>query len=144
MNGLNIVEDIMSQPPPANEYLLLFRGQWDPSLSAEQMQEIHARAMAWYNSLDQQGLVKASQALTGAGRTVAGKGGRVVSDGPFVETKEAIGGYLLLRADDLEDAVAIAQACPTLAYGVTVEVRPVQQECPVLERIRELQSVVSA
>jgi hypothetical protein len=47
----------------------------------------------------------------------------VVTDGPFAETKEALGGYYLVEADDLDQALAIAKEVPTLAGGV--EVRPV-------------------
>ena len=55
--------------------------------------------------------------------------GDVVTDGPFVETKEAIGGYFLLSVETIEEAVKIAQDCPGLPYGVTVEVRPIAAKC---------------
>lgn len=54
--------------------------------------------------------------------------GRAV-DGPFAEAKELIGGYILLRASSLEEAVAIAEGCPNLPYGMEVEVRPVAAAC---------------
>jgi hypothetical protein len=54
-----------------------------------------------------------------------------VADGPFAESKEAIGGYFLLKVDSIEEAVAIAKDCPGLAYGARVEVRPVAEACPV-------------
>ncbi|HWD20663.1 MAG TPA: YciI family protein, partial [Verrucomicrobiae bacterium] len=63
------------------------------------------------------------------GKLVSGKGGRVVADGPFAESKEAIGGYFLLQVKSLDEAVAIAQDCPGLAHGVKVEVRPVASVC---------------
>jgi hypothetical protein len=57
-------------------------------------------------------------------RTVRGNGGRtVVTDGPFAETKEQLGGYHLIECADLDEALAIAQRMPTLPYGGTVEVR---------------------
>jgi hypothetical protein len=62
--------------------------------------------------------------------------GRVVADGPFAESKEAVAGYFLLRVASLDEAVAIAKECPVLAYGAAVEVRPVAQECPVAEVAR--------
>jgi len=55
----------------------------------------------------------------------------VVADGPFAESKEAIGGYFLLKVDSLDEAVAIAQECPGLPYGAKVEVRPVMARCPL-------------
>ena len=60
-----------------------------------------------------------------------------ITDGPFAESKEAVGGYLLLQANDLNEAVAIAKSNPTLDYGITVEVRPVLEECPVFQRAKE-------
>jgi hypothetical protein len=51
-------------------------------------------------------------------------GKRVVTDGPFVETKEQLGGYYLIEAKDLDEAIAIAARCPGAQHG-TIEVRPV-------------------
>ena len=91
------------------------------------------KVMAWFERLQQEGRVKAGQPLAPEGRLVSG-GQRTVADGPFTESKEMVGGYLLLQADSLEAAVAIAKSCPTLDYGITVEVRPVLAECPVFRR----------
>ena len=55
-------------------------------------------------------------------------------DGPFAESKEAVGGYLVLQADNLNEAVEIARSTPMLKYGITVEVRPILAECPIFER----------
>ncbi len=95
--------------------------------------------MAWFEALDREGKVKASQALDGMGCVVSGNKGRALTDGPFAESKEVIGGYLLLRAASLDEAIAIAQTCPTLEYGISVEVRPTLLECPVGKRLRERQ-----
>ena len=61
-----------------------------------------------------------------------------MTDGPFAESKEVIGGYLLVDGDSLEEAVAIAQTIPGLAYGGSIEVRPLAEECPLDVRAREL------
>src|SRR3989442_4487299 len=120
-----------------NEYLLLFRGsQWDKGLSPEQLQGAMDQFMAWFERLKQQGKVKVGQPLERTGKIVSGKNGRTVADGPFAESKEAIGGYFLLQVDSLEEAVAIAKDCPGLAYGSVVEVRPVAAECPLAEEAR--------
>jgi hypothetical protein len=71
------------------------------------------------------------------GRTVSGKKGRSVADGPFAESKEAVGGYLIVQASDLEEAVAVAKGYPCLDYGGIVEVRPVVEECPTFQRVKE-------
>jgi hypothetical protein len=119
-----------------SEYLLLFRGKdWDEGLAPEQVQQIMARVTAWYDGLQNRGIVKGGHVLAREGRIVAK--GRGISDGPFPETKEAVGGALLLETSDIDEAIAIAKACPTLEYGVTIEVRPVLDECPVFKRARE-------
>jgi hypothetical protein len=121
-----------------NEYLLLFRGSnWDKGLSPEQLQKSVDQFMGWFERLKQEGKVKGGQPLEREGKIVSGKNGRVVADGPFAESKEAIGGYFLLQVDDLDEAVEIAKQCPILEYGSTVEVRPVAEECPTLHRVRE-------
>jgi len=121
-----------------NEYLLLFRGSsWDKGLSPEQLQKAMDQFMAWFERLKQQGKVKAGQPLERTGKIVSGKNGRIVADGPFAESKEAIGGYFLLQVDDLDEAVEIAKACPVLEYGSSVEVRPIAEECPTFQRVKE-------
>jgi hypothetical protein len=86
--------------------------------------------------LTDEGICLAGQPLEREGKLVSGKNGRVVSDGPFAESKEAIGGYFLLRVNTMDEAVAIAKGCPGLAYGIQVEVRPVREECPLAEESR--------
>jgi hypothetical protein len=55
------------------------------------------------------------------------KGRTVTTDGPFAETKEAVGGYFLLEAEDLDAALAVAARVPAARFGGAVEVRPVQK-----------------
>jgi hypothetical protein len=122
----------------SSEYMLLFRDtNWDRGLSLEEIQQVIDQITAWLESLDEQGKVKAGQPLLDGGKTVSGKGGRTVFDGPFAESKEAIGGYLLLRVDNLEEAVQIAKRHPALEYGMTIEIREVAGDCPVSQRVRE-------
>ena len=119
--------------------MLLFRGpHWDKGLSAGELQEAMDQVMAWFEELSGRGKVKAAQPLGTQGRTISGSNGKFVVDGPFTETKEAVGGYLILQADDLEEAVQIARSMPTLQYGISVEVRPILAECPILERHPEI------
>jgi len=91
--------------------------------------------MAWFKRLTDDGKAIAGNPLERESKIVAGKN-RVVSDGPFAESKEAIGGYFLLDVAGFDDAVAIAQECPGLPYGVQVEVRPVASECPVASQLK--------
>jgi hypothetical protein len=132
----------MSTPTKSSEYMLVFRGtDWHNGLSPEQMQQVAGQWMAWFNRLTEQGKAIAGNPLEREGKIVSGKNGRVVADGPFAESKEAIGGYFLLQVKNLDEAVAIAKECPGLAYGAVVEVRPVAEQCPLTgEALVEVQS----
>jgi hypothetical protein len=117
-----------------SEYMLLFRGtDWHNGLSPEQIQNVMDQWKAWFERLTSEGKLKAGQPLEREGKIVSGKKGRVVADGPFAESKEAIGGYFLLHVANLEEAVAIAKQCPGLDHGLIVEVRPVADMCPLAE-----------
>ena len=121
-----------------NGYMLLFRGNdWTKSLSPEEKQKVTDQWMAWFRRLTDQGKAVAGNPLEPEGKIVSGKN-RVVSDGPFAESKEAIGGYFLLDVETIEEAIAIAQSSPGLAYGGSIEVRPMADECPLDVRAREL------
>jgi hypothetical protein len=114
------------------EYMILFRGtDWHKGLSLEEMQHVAGQWMAWFKRLNEQGIATAGHPLAPEGKIVSGKNGRMIADGPFAESKEAIGGYFLLQVNSLEEAVAIAKECPGLAYGAQVEVRPAYQSCPL-------------
>lgn len=121
------------------EYMLLFRGpHWDRGLSTQELQAAVDKVMAWFERLNARGKVKIGQPLSSGGRTISGGNGGLVVDGPFAESKEAVGGYLVLQADNLNEAVEIARSAPMLKYGITVEVRPILAECPVLQRHPDL------
>ena len=114
--------------------MLLFRGpHWDRGLSPQELQAAMGKVMAWFEDLNGRGKIKAGQPLAAQGRVISSGAGLVV-DGPFAETKETVGGYLLLQADDLNEAIEIARTAPTLQYGITVEVRPILAECPIFQR----------
>ena len=107
-----------------SEYLLLFRNTgWHKSLSPEEIQQNMARFTAWFEQLSNEGRFNGGHPLEHDGKIVARK--NVVTDGPFAESKEAIAGFFIIRADSLEQAVEVAKDCPGLEYGQTVEVRPI-------------------
>lgn len=113
-----------------SQYLLLFRDtNWHRELSLNEIQEIMSRTNAWFESLAQQGILKAGQPLDGVGTVVSYQSGSVV-DGPFTETKESVGGYILIEAASIEEAVAVARQNPMVPCGLKVEVRPVSEDCP--------------
>jgi hypothetical protein len=114
-----------------NGYMLLFVGMdWHKGLSPEQTQKVSEDWMAWFKRLNEQGKAVAGHPLGREGKSVSGKN-HTVTDGPFAEAKEAIGGYFMLDVATMDEAVAIAQQCPGLPFGAKVEVRPVLSECPM-------------
>ncbi len=122
-----------------NGYMLLYRtDEWYNRLSHEELQKLIGQNRAWFERLTAQGKAKPGRALERTGVTVSGNNGRFVMDGPFAESKEAIGGYLTLDVATIEEAIAIAQSSPGLAYGGSIEIRPLAEECPLDIRAREL------
>jgi hypothetical protein len=112
------------------DYLLLFRGNaWLKQLSDAEVQKVTSEWMNWFEGLVQEGKCKGGHPLRDMGKLVTGKRGHIVIDGPFAESKEAIGGYFHLQVADEDEAVAIAQKCPGLGYGCVVEVRPLAERC---------------
>src|SRR5438477_11419471 len=129
----------MNTETTTGEYMLLFRGpHWDRGLSTDELQHAMDKVMTWFGRLNERGKIKGAQPLSGHGRVISGTDGRFVVDGPFTETKEAVGGYLVLQADSLDEAVEIARSMPTLRYGISVEVRPILAASPIFRRHPEL------
>ena len=108
------------------QYLLLLHE--DPAqyadVSPEEMQAIVARYAAWSAGLRERGQIVGGQKLRDDGGRHVRAGG-AVTDGPYVEGKEVLGGFFTVVADDYDGAVAIARECPHLANG-WVEVREIE------------------
>lgn len=116
----------------ANSYLLLSRtDEWYQQLSSAELQELIAANKAWVGKLFATGKARPGVALAREGATVFAKGKRVVLDGPYAESKEAICGTLILDVATLDEAIAIAKACPSLRYDSALEIRPISEECPL-------------
>lgn len=107
---------------PMNDYLLLSRGQWDADASPREVQAAIDAFYVWYEKGLAEGRLKPGSRLEPACRVVA-KGG-LITDGPFAETKEWVGGYWFIVAETLEQAAAIAAENPCLQFGLTTEIRP--------------------
>lgn len=122
-----------------NGYLLLFHSnEWWKNLGREELEKYVTQSNAWLENLMATGKVKAGQALDRKGVVISSKNGRPITDGPFAESKEVVGGYLLLNVETFEEAVAIAKTTPNLAFGSSVEVRSLTNECPAQARLEEL------
>ena len=105
------------------EYLVLSRGQWDATASQEAVQTAIDAFYTWYEQSLAAGLMKPGHRLAREGKVVSK---HAVTDGPFAETKEVLGGYWFIVARSLEEAAALAAQNPCLAYGLTLEIRPVE------------------
>jgi len=109
------------------KFILLIRGEdkWE-QLSPAEAQAAVEKYSAWAKKLREEGrLVDAEGLAPEARHLVPHEGQIVVSDGPFTETKEIVGGYYVFTAKDLDEATEICRACPSLEYGGNVEIRPV-------------------
>ena len=109
------------------EFTFLYRGGNGMRASPEERQKQMEKWMAWFKEIGAKGVIKdPGHPLERSGKVVRGKP-VAVSDGPFAEAKDVIGGYTLIEASDLAHASEIAKGCPILEVGGEVEVRPVMK-----------------
>jgi hypothetical protein len=109
------------------QYMLLIYGPSDRSPTPEEMAAEMPRWNEYTQGLEDAGVMRAGDALHGtdSATTVRVRDGETqVTDGPFAETKETLGGYYVIECADLDTALKHAARMPNIAYG-SVEVRPV-------------------
>ena len=110
-------------------YMLFARDdvEWGKDVSAKEMQRIVERYIAWTQGLAEKNrLVLSHKLVDGDGRVVRGGGGKpMVADGPYVETKEVIGGFWIVEAADYDEAVALCADSPHLEFGA-LEIREIE------------------
>jgi hypothetical protein len=116
----------MSEKTSPSEYLVICRGQWDKTASRNQIQNVIDQFYVWLNGLVDEGKMKHGQRLKYEGRIVSRR--NAVTDGPFSESKEVIGGFWFVLANSLDEAAEIAAGNPCLDYGLTLEIRPIDPE----------------
>ena len=92
--------------------------------SGDEQQRILRRYFEWLDDLTKRGAAVDSQPLRDGGRVMQVVDGEIV-DGPFTETKEVVGGFVLIEADGWDEARAIARTCPALEVGDWIELREV-------------------
>lgn len=106
------------------DFMLIFRSEdtgYQPT-----PEEFEAQVKVWQDwigGIAAQGKFNSTNMLAPSGKVL--RQGGVVTDGPFVEIKEQLGGYLLLKAENIEEAITFAHGCPVLQFGGNVEVRPI-------------------
>ncbi len=109
-----------------SEYALLFRGDGE-SGSPDEMQALMQKWGAWIKELQAQGAIRElGRPLERGGKVIRGAA-KIVTDGPYAETKDIVGGFLIVHADSLDEAMKLANGCPGLDVGDMVEVRPVME-----------------
>jgi hypothetical protein len=109
-----------------SDFLYLFRnGQRSSTPSPEDMQASMQKWSAWIQGLAQKGTVKGGEPLEAGGKVVAGEK-KLITDGPFVESKEIVGGYLIVVATSLDEATNLSKGCPIFDEGGSVEVRQIR------------------
>ena len=123
----------MSEQPPPAEFLVIARGQWDKTLSRDEIQSAIDQFYVWLDRSVAEGKMKRGQRLTSEGKTIVQN---VIADGPFGESKEVIGGYWFILANSLDEAAQIAKGNPCLACGLFFEIRPVDPQCATPENTR--------
>jgi hypothetical protein len=110
------------------EFLLIYRNDFGalPNVSQEEAQANTKKWMDWIGGIAAQNkLSNRGNRLANSGRVL--KSGNAVTDGPYTEIKESVGGYSIIKADSYEEAIEIAKGCPVLIVGGNVEIREVDQ-----------------
>ena len=114
------------------QYMLLLHQapNYNLDLPREKMLEMTKRYMSWAEGLGARGKLAGGEKLTAGGvRLVKAKDGKpVVTDGPYAELKDVVGGYFVIEAKDQAEAEAIAKDCPHVAIAATnwIEIRPIE------------------
>lgn len=108
------------------KFVYLFRGGARLNSTEEEYKDRMQLWYKWITSLQQNGCYESGNPLQTKGKQVSGTN-KVVTDGPFTEAKEMIGGYIIINAKDIDEAVEIGLGCPIYEEHGSLEVRPVQK-----------------
>ena len=110
--------------------IFLNSSEW-ATLSSTERNQVHDDCGSWHEELVRNGNARVAMALqpVTTATTVRETNGRsMITDGPFAETKEVLGGFEILECRDLDEAVAIAKRFPGLRAGSAVEIRPLKTD----------------
>ncbi len=109
------------------DFMFIFRGGSSAGeMSPNDMQDNMQQWLSWIEQLKSQQVYVAGEPLIPGGKTVQGPKA-LVTDGPFAESKELVGGFLIVKAASLEAAAELAKGCPDLPLNGSVEVREVMK-----------------
>lgn len=108
-----------------SDFMYLFRGGETPTASPDKMQAQMNKWMTWIGRLKEQNKYVAGEPLQAGGKVISGAK-KIITDGPFAEGKEIVGGFFIIKAKSLDEAVEMSQDCPIFETGGSVEVRAIQ------------------
>lgn len=109
------------------KFMLIFHGGQYNGLSPEKMQEKMGQWYAWIEKLNKTKQYLSGEPLHAGGKDVKGPNGKTVTDGPYTEGNEVVGGYFLIAAKDYDEAVSISKDYPDYEMGGYVQVRQVMK-----------------
>lgn len=107
--------------------LIFHLGPTGVAQSPETMQENMGKWMTWVNKLRDTGKYVSGEPLIPGGKLISGNGGSTVTDGPYTEGKEVVGGFFIVNAADINEAVAMSKEYPDYDKGGSVQVRQVMR-----------------
>ena len=108
------------------DYMFLFRGGLDFSkASPEQLQQAMANWKNWVEELKKEGIYNSGERLVRTDAAVVKGSTKQILDGPYTESKEIVGGYISIKAENLKKAIEISKDCPIFNYDGNVEIREV-------------------
>ncbi len=107
-----------------SDFLLIFRGG-EPKGSAEEIQKHMEKWRAWMEGLAKNGKLKGGSPLDKTGKVITGTK-KLITDGPYAEAKEVVGGYLIISAANLKDATEMTKGCPCFEENGQAEIRPIR------------------
>ena len=109
------------------KFMLIFHGGLSPSASPEQMQSNMEQWMTWIDKLQKSNKYVSGEPLLPGGKLISGANGKNVTDGPYTEGKEVVGGYFIIEAKDYQEAITICKDYPDFGIGGTIQVRQVMK-----------------
>ncbi len=96
------------------------------NLTLQEMQDDIAKHVSWVEELIKNGNFKGGDPLDSTGKHIKGND-KIITDGPYIESKEVISGFYFLLANSLEEATEISKGCPSLSTGGTLEIREIMK-----------------
>ncbi|MCC7501781.1 MAG: hypothetical protein IT229_04585 [Flavobacteriales bacterium] len=110
-----------------SKYLFLFRGGMDMrAATPDALQASMMKWKQWMDELVKNGKMLSGEPLDGPGKVLTGTA-KKITDGPFAEGKEVVGGYMMIEASGMDEALELSKGCPVLDHEGSVEVRPVME-----------------